>query len=248
MKVQILTEDGEGAYPALRSLLIKILNHKAFWVSAQNIRFLDAPEQVRMAFRGTNWYGDEVRASANRRLIAKSIATHLASADPGLFVIHADIPWSSGERSPPNHRRVHRLLVPQVSAQLAHNGRPQAAERLVVLVPYAHIESWFFQNTPELRRWYARHHPGEHPDLGHIQRWEADPGQLDEECEPATQKPKHLLVVGSQHNAALAQDFPVDRALSANKSFAADYEALLSVPGLKDWITATKPSWAQESP
>lgn len=247
--VQVLTEDGEGAYAPLQGLILRMMAHGKWWIKSESVTFSDAPEGVRKAFRG-----DERKRKTGSRerelLFAQVIAEHLTRHGQGIFVVHvdADLPWTGSTRPPPNLTWVVANLVPKVKARLAAREQADRVKRLVVLVPYAHIESWYFQNIAELRRWYARHHPGEHPDLEHIQRWEADPGRLDEECEPGSRKPKHLLVVGSQHNVALAHDFPVERALSAGKSFAAACETLLAVPGLKDWIDTLRPTWAQEPP
>lgn len=217
--ILLLTEDsGADAPQVLRALTERTLRLVAPGTDMDRVALVPAEAPARQAMRFNGWKARDGEGHKKRTELARALATQLARQDRAAFVffhVDGDRPWSESQRGAlsENVNAFERQVLPGVRLLLEQHGQVERLDRLFLIVPFYSVEAWLYQNTDELVRLYARHHPG-HADLATLEAWRAQPGDLDE-----VPQVKRRLIVRDQHNLQLAQVFPARRAHEVEKSY-----------------------------
>lgn len=228
----VLTEDtSSAAVAALQALVTKMLllidpridpSRIAF------IRYASEDERARRAMDWNGWKGKKGGGHQKRVDLIQTLATRLERPEPVfvLVLVDGDRPFADSQNGTPgeNPEQFEKLITPGVRLLLQRKQQPEREARLMLLVPYHSVESWYFQNFEEALRICAERNLA--PTIGErFTRWRENPGLLDE----AAAAPKdEVKAFGGDHNERLARNgYPAARVLALGKSFAVTVHRLL---------------------
>lgn len=228
----VLTEDTSGAaVPALQALITKMLLLIDPQVAPERIEFVQhGPEEepARRAMQFNGWKGNEGGGHQKRVDLSRTIATRLLRPEPSfvLVLVDGDRPFadSQGGVLGENPEKFEALVTRGVRRLLELKQQPARDARLLLLVPYHSVESWYFQNTDEALRICAERNLAQ-AIVEAFTNWRERPELLDE----ADSAPKDTVkVFADHHNKRLAQNrYPAARVFNLGKSFAVAVHRLL---------------------
>lgn len=255
LSLLVLTEDGAArAHATLVALIKKMLLRLDPACGTHLVQLEPQNEHARKAMLGNLWKSRRPLDHPKIVLLGRAIAGKLLEQSvPGfvLFHVDGDVPWArrvDSENVKKFEAFRQQYVMPALDRALRtkqnDHAKPATDEQITIaartalrkllpLIPFYSIEAWLYQNTSEARRLCATtcgHH------LERIDQWDTNPGGLDEIPQPKTQ-----LCLEGRFNRDLAErSFPVERVLTARKSFAETVQRLLACDELCTALAHTR--------
>jgi hypothetical protein len=236
VNILIMNEDSSRtAYDALQSLLKKICQLLCPTLQTQHLVFSPTPEELEGCVRAGQWQSSNPRHHRQQVDLAQSIASQIATTS-GFVAFHYDGDCAWQDRKTCVHdphfesnvrQRVHALL----SGRVATDQIDEMMSKLLVLKPFYCLEAWTYQNFARARA--ICEELGSPPGSEMLDRWEAEPGLLDEVLGPPD-----VFPLKKHYNVELtAAGYPADRVYAIGKSFTASVDAALSCQPLLEALS-----------
>lgn len=238
----VLNEDGSPqAFLALKNLTKKICQLLCPGIATQppGLDFAPTPEEFESVVRMNMWQSSKPKYYRAQVDLVQAIASQILTST-GYVIFHydGDCEWerrSECVHDPKFETIIHERLRTILSLHVDADGLAEIMSKVLVLKPFYALEAWTFQNFPKARALCAA--LGFDASCRILDAWEADPGLLDEVCQP-----DKLLALGKDYNAELTETgYPARRVYDLNKSFAASVDAALSCKPLLEALERLRP-------